>query len=78
MRYAWLPRVQGRAFGASERIVVAPGREASGIFHMPGGQSGHPMSPFYAGDHDAWVRGAATPFLPGPARYTLLFRADGR
>src|SRR5690606_11761015 len=35
-----VPRVQGPAFGASQRMVVAPGREADGIAHMPGGQSG--------------------------------------
>ena len=57
--------------GASERMVVSPGREAEGIMHMPTGQSGHPLSPFYANSHDAWVKGEPTPFLPGPARHTL-------
>ena len=38
---------------------------------MPTGQSGHPLSPFYAAGHDEWVRGEAIPFLPGPTRYTL-------
>jgi penicillin G amidase len=63
----YMPRVQGPAFGASERIVVAPGHEDTGIFHMPGGQSGHPLSPFFLAGHEAWVRGESTPFLPGPA-----------
>ena len=67
------PRAQGPAFGASERMIVAPGREAEGIFHMPGGQSGHPLSPYYLSGHEAWVRGEATPFLPGPAEHTLQF-----
>ena len=35
--------------------------------HMPTGQSGHPLSPFYANSHDAWVKGEPTPFLPGPS-----------
>jgi penicillin amidase len=66
-----MPRVQGPAFGASERFVVSPGHEAEGIFHMPGGQSGNPLSPFYRAGHEAWVRGEPTPFLPGPATHTL-------
>jgi penicillin amidase len=66
-----MPRVQGPAFGASERFVVSPGHEAEGIFHMPGGQSGNPLSPFYRAGHEAWTRGEPTPFLPGPATHTL-------
>jgi len=54
-------------------MVVSPGREHEGILHMPGGQSGHPLSPHYADQHRAWVDGAPLPFLPGPAvsRLTL-------
>ncbi|AKC87515.1 penicillin acylase family protein [Pseudoxanthomonas suwonensis] len=66
-----MPRVQGPAFGASQRMVVAPGHEADGIVHMPGGQSGHPLSPFWGAGHDDWVRGRPTPFLPGPTRHSL-------
>ena len=49
-------------------MVVSPGREADGIMHMPTGQSGHPLSPFYANSHAAWAKGEPTPFLPGPSR----------
>ena len=66
-----MPRVQTPTHGASERLVVSPGREAEGIFHMPGGQSGHPLSPFYRAGHSAWERGEATPLLPGETKYTL-------
>lgn len=66
-----MPRVQSPRHGASERFVVSPGREEEGIFHMPGGQSGHPGSPFFRAGHEAWVRGEPTPFLPGPPAYTL-------
>jgi penicillin amidase len=66
-----VPRVQTLNHGASERFVVSPGHEAEGIFHMPGGQSGHPLSPFYRAGHDAWLRGEPTPFLPGPTQHTL-------
>ena len=66
-----MPRVQTPRFGQSERMIVSPGHEAEGIFNMPGGQSGHPLSPYFRAGHDAWVRGEATPFLPGPAQHTL-------
>ena len=66
-----VPRVQTPDKGASQRMVVAPGREAEGIAHMPGGQSGHPLSPFWGAGHDDWVHGRATPFLPGATKHTL-------
>jgi penicillin amidase len=66
-----MPRVQAPAFGASERIVVSPGFEERAIFHMPGGQSGHFLSPYYRSGHEAWERGEATPLLPGPTEHTL-------
>jgi penicillin amidase len=40
-----MPRVQGASFGASQRLVVSAGREGFGFFHMPVGQSGHPLHP---------------------------------
>jgi penicillin amidase len=66
-----MPRVAGPAFGASQRMVVAPGNEADGILHMPGGQSGHPLSPFWGAGHEDWVQGRPTPFLPGEPVHTL-------
>lgn len=66
-----LPRVQSATFGASQRLVVSPGREDEGIFHMPGGQSGHPLSPFFRAGHDDWAKGRAAPLRPGPAVHTL-------
>ena len=71
---ALTPRAMARDFGASERMVVSPGHEAEGITHMPGGQSGHPLSPFWGAGHEDWVRGRATPFLPGAARYVMTLR----
>jgi penicillin amidase len=67
----YTPRMHWGAVAASQRMVVSPGREAEGIMQMPTGQSGHPMSPFYANSHAAWIDGEAAPFLPGPAAYTL-------
>lgn len=66
-----MPRVQSPVFGASERFAVEPGREQDGYFHMPGGQSGHPLSPYYRAGHEAWVKGEPTPFLPGPTEHQL-------
>jgi len=68
---ASMPRVQGPRFGASERFAISPGREAQAYFHMPGGQSGHPLSPYYRAGHDAWAEGRALSFLPGPAEHRL-------
>jgi penicillin amidase len=69
-----MPRVQAPEFGASERMVVAPGHEEDGLFHMPGGQSGHPLSPYYRAGHGAWATGQPAPFLPGPPEHTLVLR----
>ncbi|MFC5459209.1 penicillin acylase family protein [Massilia niabensis] len=69
---AHMPRVAGPRFGQSERMTVSPGREEEGLYNMPGGQSGHPLSPFFLRGHAEWVRGTPVPLLPGPARTTLL------
>jgi len=66
-----MPRVQAPGFGASARFAVSPGDEASGYFHMPGGQSGHPLSPYYGAGHEDWAEGRPTPFLPGPVESSL-------
>jgi penicillin amidase len=68
-----MPRVAAPIGGQSQRMAVTPGREDEGILNMPGGQSGHPLSPYFLAGHDAWVRGEPTPLLPGPAQHTLEF-----
>jgi penicillin amidase len=75
---AHMPRVQSPDFGASERLAVSPGREERGFFHMPAGQSGHPLSPHYRDGHAGWAAGEPAPFLPGPPAHTLTLRPDGR
>jgi len=72
-----MPRVQGVRAGASERFVVSPGREEDGIFHMPTGESGHPLAPYYRTGHEAWAEGRATPLLPGPTRSVLRLKPPG-
>lgn len=66
-----LPRVQTPDHGASQRLVVEPGREDHAIFQMPGGQSGHPLSPYFRAGHDDWAKGRPAPLLPGPAKHTF-------
>ena len=66
-----MPRVQDGAFGASERFAVSPGHEQQGYIHLPGGQSGHPLSPYYRAGFRQWALGTPLPFLPGPAEHTL-------
>jgi penicillin amidase len=68
---SYMPKVQGKSFGASERMVVSPGHEDTGIFHMPTSQAGHPWSPYYGKGHSDWEQGKATAFLPGKTQYKL-------
>lgn len=67
-----MPRVQdGTSFGASERFAVSPGHEGEGYLDLPGGQSGHPLSPYYRAGFMEWSRGEPLPFLPGPAEHVM-------
>jgi len=68
----YMPRVASPSFGASERMVVSPGHEESGLFNLAGGQSGNPISPFFLTEYDAWYRGEATVLLPGSTLYKLV------
>jgi penicillin amidase len=65
------PRVQAPSFGASQRLVVSPGRESEGLFQMPAGPVAHPLSPFYRAGHDAWVRGEPRSLVPGETKFRL-------
>jgi len=66
-----MPRVQDGDFGQSERFAVSPGHEEEGYLVIPGGQSGHPLSPYYRAGFREWALGAPLPFLPGPAQHSL-------
>ena len=70
-----MPRVQGPSSGASERLVVSPGQEELGIYHQPGGQSGHPFSPFFSKGYEDWVFGNPSPLLPGKTQHQLVLIA---
>ena len=71
-----MPRVQDGPTGASERFAVSPGHEEEGYFHMPGGQSGHPLSPYYKAGFMDWANGTPTPFLPGPPQHKLVLQSQ--
>lgn len=73
-----MPRVQSPSFGASQRLVVSPGREAAGLIQLPGGPVDHPLSPFYGAGHEQWVRGEGRPLLPGEPRYVLELEPSTR
>ena len=66
-----MPRVQASSFGASQRLVISPGREDRALFQMPGGPVSHPLSPFYAAGHEQWLKGESRPLHPGQAQFVL-------
>jgi penicillin amidase len=41
---------------------------------MPGGQSDHPLSPYYGAGHADWIRGRPTPLVPGAAEHELILK----
>ena len=73
-----VPRLQMPRFGASQRMAVTPGKEDEGYFQMPGGQSGHPLSPHYRNLQEAWSDGEPAPFLPGSPVAELRLRPAPR
>ena len=60
--------------GVSQRLIVSPGYEDKAIFHMPTGQSGHPLSPFFKAGHEHWVKGEPSPLLPMRAKHQLWLK----
>ena len=71
-----MPRVQDGPIGASERFAVSPGHEDQGYIHIPGGQSGHPLSPYYRAGFMDWAHGTPVPFLPGASQHRLTLQSE--
>lgn len=69
-------RSAGPSFGASERLVVSPGHFDDAILHMPGGQSGHPMSPYYRDQQYYWLKGLPMPLAAGKPEHQLLLKPN--
>lgn len=66
----FMPAVQAPAFGASQRLFVRPGALEDAVLTIPGGQSGHPLSPYYHIGFTDYANHLPTPLLPGKAIYT--------
>lgn len=73
---SYMPAVQAPAFGASERFFVRPGALDKAILTLPGGQSGHPLSPFYRAGFEEYASGKSIPLLPGDIQHTRTFSPD--
>ncbi len=65
-------RVARNSFGASQRLIVSPGKEETAILQVPAGITPHPLSPFRTAGHEDWLEGNPSPLLAGKARYRLL------
>lgn len=72
---SYLPAVQSGSHGASQRLIVQPGREESAILTIPGGQSGHPLSSFYRLGFEQFTENQSTPLLPGEIKHTIKIRS---
>lgn len=75
---AFCVRAAGPDFGASERLVVSPGHFDDAILHMPGGQSGHPLSPYYRDQQSYWLKGLPMALTAGKSEHTLLLQPEGK
>lgn len=64
-------RVMDNGHGASERLVLSPAHPEHAIFHMPGGQSGHPLSAHYRDQQSYWQNGLAAPLESNGTLHTL-------
>jgi penicillin amidase len=71
---AFCVRAAAPGFGASERLVVSPNHFEDAILHMPGGQSGHPLSPYYQDQQEYWLKGLPMALTAGKAEHTLLLQ----
>ncbi|MEI5640140.1 MULTISPECIES: penicillin acylase family protein [unclassified Pseudoalteromonas] len=72
----FMPAVQGRSFGASQRLIAQPGHLEHAILTIAGGQSGHPLSPFYRAGFEQYVAAKATPLLPGTITHRIEIQPD--
>lgn len=69
-------KVMGQSHSASERLVLSPAHPEDAIFHMPGGQSGHPLSKHYRDQQLFWQQGIAAPLQPSKVSHALFLVPD--
>lgn len=65
-------KVNSPSFGATQRLVISPAHWQDGILHMPGGQSGHPLSNYYKNQHLQWISGQPIPFVSNNNVHKLM------
>ncbi|MGZ4955058.1 MAG: penicillin acylase family protein [Methylobacter sp.] len=75
---AFCVRATGPGFGASERLVVSPGHFDEAILHMPGGQSGQPLSPYYRDQQNYWLKGLPMPLIAGKPEHALMLQPNSK
>lgn len=75
---SYMPAVQGRSFGASQRFIVQPGHLENAILTVPGGQSGHPLSNFYRAGFSQYVNAENTPLLPQALVHQIIISPKGK
>lgn len=63
--------VMAESYGVTERFIVSPGHPEDALLHMPGGQSGNPLSKHYDDQHIFWAKLRAMPLEPKQERYRL-------
>ncbi|MFT5277650.1 MAG: penicillin amidase, partial [Granulosicoccus sp.] len=68
---SFMPAVQLPKTGASQRLIVSPGDEINAILTIPGGQSGHPLSPYYSAGFIDYALGKNIPLLPGKIEHVI-------
>lgn len=68
----FMPAVQKPHFGASQRFIVQPGHLGNAILTIAGGQSGHPLSPYYRAGFEAYAKGAEQSLLPQELEHRLV------
>lgn len=74
---AFCVRAAGPGFGASERLVVSPNHFENALLHMPGGQSGQPLSPYYRDQQRYWLKGLPMALTAGKPEHELVLQAHG-
>lgn len=75
---SYMPAVQGRSFGASQRFIVQPGHLENAILTVPGGQSGHPLSNFYRAGFNQYINAENTPLLPQALVHQIIISPKGK
>jgi len=69
--WAGAVRAQTPTYGQSLRFVGRPGHPERAILDVPGGQSGHFLSPWYRAGYASWVEGRGGSLMAGPAEHRL-------